>query len=234
MITGPAKAGPYLLALFIATGASAQTIKDQFLDQKDGPTISYAIWVPRAYQGEPTPLILALHYGGDPRGAGRDMTRILIQPALAELGAIIVAPDSLDGGWNTPTNEHAVNALLAEMEKKYAIDEKKVIVTGFSMGGAGTWYWADKYPDRFSAAIALASRPTPSPDGWRVPVFAVHSRADQTMPIGPVEQRIAVLKQRGVNAQIVVVNGIQHYETSRFVDALRQAVPWVKEIWKSK
>ncbi|PYR77363.1 MAG: hypothetical protein DMF87_16265, partial [Acidobacteria bacterium] len=90
----------FCIVLFIATGASAQTIKDQFLDQKDGPTVSYAIWVPRAYHGEPTPLILALHYGGDPRGAGRDMTRILIQPALGELGAIIVAPDSLDGGWN--------------------------------------------------------------------------------------------------------------------------------------
>ena len=67
-----------------------------------------------------------------------------------------------------------------------------------------------------------------------MPIFAVHSRADQTVPIGPVEQRIAVLKQRGVNAQMVVVNGIQHYETYRFVDALRQAVPWVKEIWKAK
>jgi predicted peptidase len=235
MIAGPAKAGPYVLAaLFMASSASTQTIKDQFLDQKDGPAVSYAIWVPRAYHGDPVPLILALHYGGDPRGAGRDMTRILIQPALGELGAIIVAPDSLDGGWSTPANEKGVNALLAEIEKKYAIDQKKVIVTGFSMGGTGTWYWADKYPDRFSAAIALASRPTPSPDGWRVPVFAVHSRADQTVPIGPVEQRIAVLKQRGINAQIIVVNGIEHYETYRFVDALRQAVPWVKEIWKTK
>jgi predicted peptidase len=222
------------LALFVASGASAQTIHDQFLDQKDGPAISYAIWVPRTYHGDPVPLILALHYGGDPRGAGRDMMRILIQPALGELGAIIVAPDSLDGGWSTPMNERAVNALLAEIEKKYAIDRKKVIVTGFSMGGAGTWYWADKYPERFSAAIPLAGRPTPTAEGWRVPVFAVHSRADQTVPIGPTEQRIAVLKQRGINAQLVAVNGIQHYETYKFVDALRQAVPWVREIWKTK
>src|SRR5438045_2664039 len=205
----------FCVSLFAASGASGQTIKDQFLDQKDGPAVSYAIWVPRAYHGDPVPLILALHYGGDSRGAGRDMLRILIQPALAELGAIIVAPDSLDGGWSTPANERAVNALLAEIEKKYAIDQKKVIVTGFSMGGTGTWYWADKYPDRFSAASALASRPTPSPGGWRVPVFAVHSRADQTVPIGPVEQRIAVLKQRGINAQIVIANGIQPSETYR-------------------
>lgn len=235
MIGRPAKAGPYVLAfLLVASTAHAQTIRSDFLEQKGAPSVNYGIWVPRAYHGEPVPLILALHYGGDPNGAGRDMMRILIQPALGELGAIIVAPDSVDGGWSTSANERAVNALLAHIEGKYAIDQKKVIVTGFSMGGAGVWYWADKYPERFSAAIPLAGRPTPSPEGWRVPVFAVHSRADQTVPIGPTEQRIAELKKRGINAQLVVVNGIQHYETYKFVDALRQAVPWVKEVWKTR
>jgi predicted peptidase len=241
---GPATAGPRVLAaspsllavlcFVVSTAAQAQTIHEQFLDRTDGPPVSYAISVPRAYHGDPVPLILALHYGGDPRGAGRDMLRILIQPALGELGAIIVAPDSLDGQWSTDTNEKAVNALLAEIEKKYAIDRKRVAVTGFSMGGAGTWYWADKYPDRFSAAIPVSGRPTPSADTWRVPVFAVHSRADQTMPIAATEKRIAELKQRGMNAQLVVLNGIQHYETGRFVDGLKQAVPWLREIWKAK
>jgi predicted peptidase len=222
------------VALLVAAAAQAQTIHEQFLDRTDGPPVSYAISVPRAYHGDPVPLILALHYGGDPRGAGRDMLRILIQPALGELGAIIVAPDSLDGQWSTDTNEKAVNALLAEIEKKYAIDRQRVAVTGFSMGGAGTWYWADKYPDRFSAAIPVSGRPTPSADTWRVPVFAVHSRADQTMPIAATEKRIAELKQRGMNAQLIVLNGIQHYETDRFVDGLKQAVPWLREIWKVK
>ena len=228
------KAPLVCLALFATSGASAQTIHDEVLPQQDGPPLHYAISVPRDYSRQPVPLILALHFGGDPRGAGHAVLQILVQPALGELGAIIVAPDSLDGGWNTAANEQAVNALVAQIEKKYTVDQKKVIVTGFSMGGAGVWYWANKYPDRFSAAIPLAGRPTPSPDGWRVPVFAVHSRADQTVPIGPTEQRIAVLKQRGVNAQLVTVNGIQHYETYRFVEPLRQAVPWVREIWKTR
>src|SRR5690242_21253910 len=109
MIGGPAKAGPCVLAaLLVASTAYAQTIRSDFLEQKDGPSVNYAVWVPRAYHGEPVPLILALHYGGDANGAGRDMTRILVQPALGELGAIIIAPDSLDGGWSTParSEEH--------------------------------------------------------------------------------------------------------------------------------
>src|SRR5215813_1550502 len=138
------------LALSIASGASAQTIHDEVLSQQDGASVHYAISVPRDYHREPVPLILALHFGGDPRGAGHAMLQILIQPALGTLGAVIVAPDSLGGGWSTAANERAVNELLAAVEKKYTIDSTKVIVTGFSMGGQGTWYWGDKYPDRFS------------------------------------------------------------------------------------
>jgi predicted peptidase len=224
----------FSLVVSAASAVSAQTIHDEVLPQQDGPSLHYAISVPRDYHREPVPLILALHFGGDPRGAGHAMLQILIQPALGSLGAVIVAPDSLGGGWSVPANERAVNALLAAVEKKYTIDSTKVIVTGFSMGGQGTWYWGDKYSDRFSAAIPLAGTPTPSAATWRIPVFAVHSRDDQVQPIGPTEQRIADLKKRGINAQIVVVTGIQHFETDRFVDGLRQAVPWVREVWKTK
>ena len=230
------------VALAVAPGAYAQDkipvrapgMHDEVLAQANGPSIRYAISVPRGYHGEPVPLILALHFGGDPQGAGRAMLEILIQPALGDLGALIVAPDSLGGGWSTAANAQGVNALLAAVEKSYAIDQKKVIVTGFSMGGQGTWYWADKYPDRFSAAIPISGTPTPSAATWRLPVFAVHSRDDQVQPIGPTEQRIAELKKRGINAQMVVLNGIAHFETYKFVSGLHQAVPWVQEIWKTK
>ena len=65
------------------------------------------------------------------------MVQILIGPALAELGAIIVAPDSVRGNWSTRENETAVNALLDMVMARYAIDNKKVAVTGYSMGGTG-------------------------------------------------------------------------------------------------
>ena len=229
-------------ALVITASASAQDrvpvrapgMHDDVLAQANGPTIHYAISVPRGYHGEPVPLILALHFGGDPQGAGRAMLEILIQPALGELGAVIIAPDSLGGGWSTAVNEQGVKTLLAAVEKSYALDQKKVVVTGFSMGGQGTWYWADRYPERFSAAVPVSGTPTPSAATWRLPVFAVHSRDDQVQPIGPTEQRIAELKKRGINAQMVVLSGIEHFETYKFVSGLRQAVPWIQEIWKTK
>src|SRR5215469_8967970 len=73
------------------------------------PTVSYAISIPPNYSpSTPVPLILALHFGvgnGSGDGAGGDVLEILVGPGLAQLGAIIVAPDSLQGNWSTPENE---------------------------------------------------------------------------------------------------------------------------------
>jgi predicted peptidase len=202
----------------------------------DGPPINYAISIPANYSpSKPVPLILALHFGvgaGDADGAGGDMVEILMGPALAQLGAIIVAPDSGRGNWSTPENEKAVNALLDMVIARYAIDKKKIAVTGYSMGGTGSWHFAEKFPQRFSAAIPIAGTPSESAAGWRLPVLAIHSRDDQVAPFGPTQARIAQLQKDGVNAKLIPLTGITHYETDRFQGALQQAVPWLREIWK--
>jgi predicted peptidase len=231
---------PYLLPI----GAAAQVADDApvlapglhelTLQRAEEGAIHYAMFIPANYSPvAPVPLILALHFGvRDATGAGKDVLNILIGPALLQLGAIIVAPDSVRGDWSTGENEKAVNALLDMVLSHYAIDRKKVAVTGYSMGGAGAWHFADKFPERFSAAIPVAGRPPASASGWRLPVLAIHSRDDQVVPFGPTEERIAQLQKAGVNAKLIPLTGITHYETYRFTNALRQAVPWLREVWK--
>jgi predicted peptidase len=234
-----------ILSLF-PTGLAAQGAGDSpvlapglhhlTLPRPDEPTIRYAISIPADYSpSTPVPLILALHFGvggGDAVGAGGDVVQILIGPALAELGAIIVAPDSVRGNWSSPENEKAVNALLDMVIARYSVDKKKVAVTGYSMGGAGSWHFAEKFPERFSAAIPVAGRPPASASGWRLPVLAIHSRDDQVVPFDPTQTRIAELQEAGVNAKLIALTGITHYQTNRFTAALRQAVPWLREVWK--
>ncbi len=125
-----------------------------------------------------------------------------------------------------------MNALLDMVLARYAIDKKKVAVTGYSMGGTGSWHFAQEFPQRFSAAIPIAGTPSESAVGWRLPVLAIHSRDDQVAPFGPTETRIAQLQKAGVNARLIPLTGITHYETDRFQAALQQAVPWLREIWK--
>jgi predicted peptidase len=236
----------YAVLSLLPVGAAAQVAGDPTaltpglhrltLPRADEPAVRYAIYIPGNYSpAAPVPLVLALHYGvggGDAAGAGGDMVQILVGPALAGLGAIIVAPDTVQGNWSSPENEKAVNALLDMVLTRYAIDKNKVVVTGYSMGGAGTWHFAEKFPERFSAAIPVAGRPPASASGWRLPVLAIHSRDDQVVPFDPTQARIAELQKSGVNAKLIALTGITHYQTNRFTGALRQAVPWLRELWK--
>ena len=207
------------------------------LDRDAGPSIGYAISVPPGYdRTTPVPLVLALHFGvqgGPSLYAGRDVLRILIGPALAEFGAVMVAPDALDGGpWDTRQNEEAVLWLLDSVMRSYRIDPGKVIVTGFSMGGAGTWHFAGKYPERFAAAVPVAGRPPATAGNWRVPVFAVHSRSDRVVAIGPTEQRIDELKRAGIRAELIALDRPTHFQTGAHTEGLRQAVPWLRQVLK--
>src|SRR5262249_42063894 len=156
----------------------------RFLELAGEEPLSYSISVPDSYtRAKAIPLVLALHFGGDPEGAGRAVLEVLVAQGLAGLGAVMVAPDSRGGAWNSAANEHAVNLLLENVLNNYNIDRKKIAVTGFSMGGTGAWYYGLKYPDRFSAVIPIAGTPPPVISQWRLPVLAIHSRDDEVVPI---------------------------------------------------
>jgi predicted peptidase len=197
------------------------------------PRVRYALSIPRGYSvTRPAPLVLALHFGGNPNGAALGLVNVLVGPALADLGAIIVAPETMDRGWSSGANERAVTALLDAVQASYRIDARRVVVTGFSMGGAGTWHFAGRFPERFSAAVPIAGRPPDDIGAWKMPVLAIHSRNDEVVPIGPAEARINALKSAGVRAEMIVLTGIAHHETHLFADGLRRAIPWLRETWK--
>src|SRR5215467_7739009 len=233
------------LASVLPIGAAAQGnppvlapgLHEQTLARPGERGIGYAISIPSTYSpSTPAPLVLALHYGignRDSTGVGVDLVKGLIGPALEGLGAIIVAPDSVRGNWSTSENEKAVNALLDMVVTHYAIDKKRVAVTGYSMGGSGSWHLAEKFPERFSAAVPIATRPPASAAGWRLPVLAIHSRDDHVAPFDPAAARIAELQKAGVNARLIAVTGIMHYDVGHFREPLQQAIPWLQEVWKN-
>ncbi len=134
----------------------APGLHSQTLPRANEPTIHYAISIPRNYSPPArVPLILALHFGvsdGDSSGAGRDVVRFC-HSVLRSWSNSSLLPDSMQGEWSSPENEDAVNALLDVALARYSVDMNKVAVTGFSMGGTGSWHFAAKYPERFSAAF---------------------------------------------------------------------------------
>lgn len=208
-------------------------IHEQTLHRGDGTDLRFTISIPENYSNKtPAPLIVALHYGGDVTPFyGRGVLEQLVAPALKELDAVIIAPDSIAGRWTNDTNETAVIELIDHVIASYNIDTAKILATGYSMGGQGAWYLAGRNQDKFSAAIPMAGRPVEG-ISWRIPVYAIHSREDEIVPLAPTKAFVERLMSKGHDVQLIVVEGISHYETSRFIDPLRSAVPWIKQIWE--
>ena len=130
-------------------------------------------------------------------------------------------------------SEAAVLALLDHVAAKWPVDKRRVVVTGYSLGGGGTWHLVARHPERFCAAVPVAGWPAEAADG-SVPIYAIHGRRDEVVPLGPTEKAIDALRAKGANVALVVVDRPTHYETGRFVEPLRGAVPWLKRIWAEK
>jgi predicted peptidase len=201
----------------------------------NGAILRYTVSVPLGLNGnKPVPLIVALHYGGDVTPFyGRGMIDELVGRAFGELAPVIVAPDALGGGdWTTPQNEQAVVWLTRSVMKSYPIDPKQVVLTGFSMGGQGTWFIGGRHQDLFTAAIPVAGEPRGGVLEWTVPVYVLHSENDTVLPLGPTRRHVEQLKAKGANIELKVVSGVTHYQTPKFAAPLKEAVPWLRQVWR--
>lgn len=198
----------------------------------DESIIRYTLHIPESYDGsKEVPLVVTLHFGGrvTPHFGETILTR-LVEPALRDLGAIMISPDSINGRWSTTENENAVVFLFEAIANTYKIDRKKTLITGFSLGGHGTWAIGGKHQDLFKAAIPIAGRPTELTE-WTTPIYVIHSKKDTVVPFGPAEKHVEKLKAAGADVTLKVVEDLTHYQTPLFGQYLKQAVPWIREAW---
>ena len=228
-----------LTTVLLGTAAQAPLepgLHNTTIDVEDVGTITYGISVPRDYDpSEPRPLVLALHPGGSPGpGYGMQFLRGVVGPALQGWGAIVVSPDAPDRSWANETSDRGVIALLDDVMEKYAIDRNRILVTGFSMGGRGTWYMASRHPDLFTAAIPMAAR-SDSHDAEQVgdmPVFIIHAREDQVVPFAPAEQLAQEMDERGQTVSFLPLDGVGHFQMG--AEPLRVAGEWILERWAER
>lgn len=198
----------------------------------------YTISVPETVsENIKIPLILALHYGGEVTPFySKEYLNLLVRPALKKLEAIIAAPDCPGNGWANPEVESAVMEFLEIIKAQYNIDPNRIIITGYSMGGLGTWYLATRHHEMFSAAIPMSAIPDlgNTPVVKDLPFFVIHSRNDELLSIDLLKQFIQKYKSKGGVIKFQEVRGIRHYDTYHFIKPLKEAVPWIKKIWDQK
>lgn len=103
----------------------------------------YSIGLPPKYApNQLWPLVIALHGGGSGEGAGK--AQYESWPDIPEAGVIFVCPTSLDLDnrfyWRNPKNEEMLRVLIRTLQREYPIDTDRIYLTGYSMGGIGTYF----------------------------------------------------------------------------------------------
>lgn len=243
-----AKATVIVLLIFLAAGCDDDTAtgpngddlmyyySDSEITVGDN-TMLYTMAIPDDYDsdGTPYPLVLALHYGGTPHSDyPKEFLSILALPGLIDLNAVIAAPlTPVLGSWENETTEDMIKAMLDDIIVNYNINANKVIVMGYSLGAMGTWYMTAKMPERFAAAVAVSGMPDDAvvPLLQDVPLYVIHSTVDEVFPYNDVEDLVNQLQNDGKDVTLNSVSGYSHYETARFADPLKQAIPWIQSKW---
>jgi dienelactone hydrolase len=122
----------------------------------DGSVQPYGLTIPDSYDGlKPVRLDVVLH------GRGNELTEISF--IAAHEGDKPVTQDyiTLDvyGRGNNAyrwAGETDVFEAIDSVKARYKIDEKKIVLRGFSMGGAGAWHIGLHFPDKWAAVEAGA------------------------------------------------------------------------------
>jgi predicted peptidase len=208
----------------------------QAVDVPGVGNVKYTLEVPASYDGKtPVPLVLVLHYGYDgPKPAlytGKEMIDAF-RSGLSGLNAILLAPDALGGSWTDAKNEQAAVWLTQSATKTYAIDPKKVVITGYSLGGEGTWFIGSRHQDLFTAAIPVAAPVAGSDDGWKIPVYVIHSDKDDVVAYSSAKKHADAVKAKGAKLEFKTVSGLTHYKTGAYGPYLGDAVKWLQAEWK--
>ena len=177
---------------------------------------NYLLYLPAQYRQDVRkkwPLILYLHgseeRGNDPSLVAREGIPTVVARD-SSFPFIVVSPQCPpDMKWSPP----ALMKLLTAVEEKLRVDTSRIYLTGFSMGGYGTWRMAAAYPEVFAAIAPIAGGGDPKTAGKlkKIPVWAFHGARDENVPLTETTRMVDALKARGGKAKLTVYPDLEHY-----------------------
>jgi predicted peptidase len=225
---------PERLALIESFKKQSEGLEKKFeaRTHKSDWTMPYRLFRPEA-SGK-LPLVMYLHGSG---GLGDDNekqlafgnvfgTRVWLLPENQKrFPCYVVAPQS-DRGWArydfsqqpaTPVpglgeGSRLALELVSSLSREFKIDDRRIYVTGQSMGGAGVWNIISDGPRVFAAAVPLCGSLS-SDDGTAAidtPLWDFHGDSDQTVPVSASRDRIAARRKAGGRPLYTEYPGVDH------------------------
>ena len=192
-----------------------------YVMEETGETIPYALFVPSSYDPtRPSPLMVSLH------GAGRQYDWLMNYAGFLDLaeqhGCVVVTPLGYTrrGGYDYRGElgqdrraERDIMNVFALVTGDLNIDENRIYLWDHSMGGAGTYYIASRYPETWAGLVAVAGGSMSA--GYvdeqairHIPFLVIQGSADQTVPAARSRESVARMRELGMqHLYIEIPNG---------------------------
>ncbi len=197
-------------------GFHLRTVKTDQGDRK------YTVYVPEGYDGSKAfPVILFLHGAGERGDDGITPAQVGLGPAILNrpggIPAIVVFPQARRT-WSagSPDSNAALKA-LDDVLGAYKTESNRVILTGLSMGGHGSWDLATARPDRFAAVVPICGPGEPeAADRLKaLPIWTFCGDADRDETVLNLRTMVETLRQEGAPARLTEYRGVGHNSWDR-------------------
>ena len=150
--------------------------------------------------GSKRPLIISCH--GMNQSAKYQWDALKDAKTLADKEKfVIVLPEGINNGWDISGDRdiNLIKDLIAQMKKDFDIDENRVYLSGFSMGGMLTYHAMNKIPDVIAAFAPISGYPM-----WgftytgkrAIPVIHHHGTGDEVCVYSNVQRNIDELVKK--------------------------------------
>ena len=188
-------------------------------------SLPFVLYEPTGGQA-PHPVIVFLHGSGE-RGDGdfvlakkHGLPKYLDQGNT--LPAYVLVPQCpLNVGWGDVLSR--LDRTITDVIAAHDIDQRRLYITGFSMGGYGSWSYVTHYPTRFAAMLPVAGTGfhqiflrelDPCAIG-STPVWIIQSGGDPIVPASRSDVIVANLTDCGANFKYTRYETEDHGETAQ-------------------
>jgi hypothetical protein len=202
-----------------------------------GPVQPYAVYVPTGYDGSaPTKLTWILHSLSEQHNQYLALAPTFVDQACEQRNSICATP--LGRGpdmWYFNEGELDFWEVWNRLASSFNLDAERTVLSGYSMGGWGTYKLGLANPDLFAKAVVLAGPPgcglrvvqgvgggtgaactsdgnsTPFLENARwLPYYIAHGTDDELVPISSVVEQVNEFKKTGNRFRFELYPGMDH------------------------
>ena len=122
-----------------------------------------------------------------------------------------------------------IHEMIQDVSSKYPIDKRRIYITGYSMGGFGTWSMIARYPNTFAAAVPICGGGNTDTVSrfLHLPIWVAHGDADQVVPVTGSRAMVDTFRNMGGVPIYKELQGVNHDSWTQTYEDSNGMMAWL-------